>query len=162
MVPLSYDMLDFAAVFNTEECKEGVVATSGESLRIVQPQKFGELLNQQVVDLRYSPRKMVIHEKSHCLIILESDNKVYSESQKKLFIDKYYSSVNAEDLATQVDLITASSGNWAACVRIIEPISRKTVHLYELDNNEHALSMCIVNFEGRDETYLCVGSIKDF
>jgi len=37
MVPLSYDMLDSAAIFNTNECKEGIVATSGESLRIVIP-----------------------------------------------------------------------------------------------------------------------------
>lgn len=77
-------------------------------------------------------------------------------------IETYYSSTNPEDLATQVDLITASSGNWASCVRIVEPISRKTLHLYELENNEHALSMCIVNFDNRDETYVCVGSIKDY
>lgn len=59
-------------------------------------------------------------------------------------------------------MITASSGNWASCVRIVEPISRKTLHLYELENNEHALSMCILNFENKDETYICVGSIKDY
>jgi hypothetical protein len=37
MVPLSYDMLDYAGIFNTADCKEGIVATSGESLRIVTP-----------------------------------------------------------------------------------------------------------------------------
>ena len=65
---------------------------------------------------------MAIHEKSHCLIIIESDNKVYCESQKKDMIEKYYKLANPEDLATQVDLIPASSGNWASCVRIVEPI----------------------------------------
>lgn len=37
MVPLSYDMLDSAGVFSTSEYKEGIVATSGESLRIIAP-----------------------------------------------------------------------------------------------------------------------------
>jgi len=61
-----------------------------------------------------------------------------------------------------VELVPAPSGNWASCVRVIEPISRKTQYLHEFENNEHTLSLAIVNFEGKDETYICVGSIKDY
>ncbi len=98
MVPLSYDILDHSALFSTTECREGIVATSKDSLRIITLEKLGEMLNQQVVQLRYSPRKMVIHEKTHNLIIIESDNKVYCESEKNALISKYYA--QNEDLAT--------------------------------------------------------------
>ncbi|EAR85077.1 splicing factor 3B subunit 3 (macronuclear) [Tetrahymena thermophila SB210] len=165
MVPISYDMLEYAApaVFNMQgEQKQCIVSTSGESVRIIEPQKYGDLLNQQVIKLRYSPRKMAIHERSHNIVLIESDNKVYNESQKKQLIEQYYSNQNKGDLATQVDLLTAPSGNWASCVRIVDPVTRKTLNIYELENNEHALSMCMVNFDNKDETYVCVGTVKDY
>ena len=45
MVPLSYDMLDHSAIFSTSECREGIVSTSRDSLRIITPDKLGEMLN---------------------------------------------------------------------------------------------------------------------
>jgi len=40
-VPLSYDVLDFATMFHTPECIEGIVSVSGDILSIIMPEKFG-------------------------------------------------------------------------------------------------------------------------
>jgi len=37
----------------------------------------------------------------------------------------------------------------------------QTVHLTELGPNEHALSICLLSFAGKEETYLCVATVKD-
>jgi splicing factor 3B subunit 3 len=94
MQPLSYDNLDYAASFNTVDFVGGIVGISGSTLRIVAPNKYGELFNETVVPLSYSPRKLVVHEESKNIIILESDNRAYSlrernEKKAELF-DKSY------------------------------------------------------------------------
>ena len=38
------------------------------------------------------------------------------------------------------------AGQWAACLRIVEPGSLATVFTVELDNNEAVTSMAIVHF----------------
>jgi splicing factor 3B subunit 3 len=60
MVPLSYESIDFAAGFFSSECSEGIVGISGNTLRIITPERFGEVFNQTVIPLSYSPRKMVM------------------------------------------------------------------------------------------------------
>lgn len=52
MTPLSFDPLDFAAEFSTEMCPEGVVAVSGEKLRIFGVERLGEVFNQAALPLR--------------------------------------------------------------------------------------------------------------
>lgn len=52
MTPLSYDPLDFAAEFSTEMCPEGVVAVSGEKLRIFGVERLGEVFNQAALPLK--------------------------------------------------------------------------------------------------------------
>jgi len=42
----------------------------------------------------------------------------------------------------------APVGSWASCIRIFEPIERRTLDLVELENNEQAISMVITNFTG--------------
>ena len=37
MVPLSYETLDYAASFNSTECREGIVGISSNTLRIITP-----------------------------------------------------------------------------------------------------------------------------
>lgn len=53
MTPLSYDPLNYAAEFSTEMCPEGVVAVSGEKLRIFGVERLGEMFNQAALPLRY-------------------------------------------------------------------------------------------------------------
>lgn len=77
MQPLSYDALEYAASFNSQDCFGGIVGISGNSLRIIMPDRFGEVFNQSSVGLSYSPRRMAVHEQSKNLVIIESDNRAY-------------------------------------------------------------------------------------
>jgi len=61
----------------------GLVCISENTLRIVTLERLGELFNQTVVPLRYTPRKMLIHEETNNLIIIESDHNSYSYKVKK-------------------------------------------------------------------------------
>lgn len=41
LVPLSYGTLDYASFFSSEQCPEGIVAVSGNSLRIIAIERLG-------------------------------------------------------------------------------------------------------------------------
>lgn len=60
MVPLSYDAMDYASPFCSHDCNEGIVGISGHTLRIIVPERLGEIFNQTIIPLRYAPRKMCV------------------------------------------------------------------------------------------------------
>ena len=45
MTPLSYDPLDYASGFECNMCDEGIVGIAGGSMKIIAPEKLGELFN---------------------------------------------------------------------------------------------------------------------
>jgi splicing factor 3B subunit 3 len=58
----------------------------------------------------------------------------------------------------------AEGGKWASCVRIMDPSASppKTVDVVELRNNECAVSIATVVFQGRGgEVFVLVGTVKD-
>uniref|UniRef100_A0A7R9UD19 DNA damage-binding protein 1 n=1 Tax=Pinguiococcus pyrenoidosus TaxID=172671 RepID=A0A7R9UD19_9STRA len=94
LTPLSYDGLDSADSFCSEQCEEGIVATSGDTLRIIALESLGEVYNQVEVPLRYTPRKLVqipqpqlaaLPEASprQMLCIIESDHNAVSVLSRK-------------------------------------------------------------------------------
>ena len=46
--PLSYETLDYASGFASEQCPEGFCAVSRNTLRILTLERLGEAFNQQV------------------------------------------------------------------------------------------------------------------
>lgn len=46
LTPLSYDSLEYAAGFSSEQCPEGIVAISTNTLRILALEKLGAVFNQ--------------------------------------------------------------------------------------------------------------------
>lgn len=54
------------------------------------------------------------------------------------------------------------SGQWASCIRVVEPSDLSTAEVLELDNNEAALSICLVAFTARPDlgTLLAVGTAQ--
>ena len=57
LTPLSYDTLEYAAGFSSEQCPEGIVAISTNTLRILALEKLGAVFNQVAFPLEYTPRK---------------------------------------------------------------------------------------------------------
>lgn len=46
LTPLSYESLEYAAGFSSEQCPEGIVAISTNTLRILALEKLGAVFNQ--------------------------------------------------------------------------------------------------------------------
>jgi len=58
-LPISYEPLDTVADFMTQVYGEGMIGTVGSSLRILVPQRLGELFSQTSINLDYTPRKLL-------------------------------------------------------------------------------------------------------
>ncbi|RHN50109.1 putative transcription factor WD40-like family [Medicago truncatula] len=89
LTPLSYETLEFAASFSSDQCVEGVVALAGEALRIFTIERLGETFNETVIPLRYTPMKFVLQPKRKLLVVIESDQGAFTaeerEAAKKVF-----------------------------------------------------------------------------
>lgn len=51
-------------------------------MKIIALDKLGEMFNQQVIPLRYTPKKMVVNPLNNHLIIVESSHRSYNEKEK--------------------------------------------------------------------------------
>lgn len=169
MAPLSYEILEYCSAFSSEQCPEGFVAISGNTLRIVTLERLGELFNQTVVPLRYTPRKLLIHEETNNLLIIESDHNAYAYKVKKelqatLAMEedddededkskpKEATEATEEDSGPSEAFVgspQAGPNKWASCIRIVDPVQGDTVSLLELEEQEAAFSMCTIRFAAK-------------
>lgn len=183
LTPLSYESLEFASGFSSEQCSEGVVAISTNTLRILALEKLGAVFNQITFPLEYTPRRFAIHTDTCRLIIAETDHNAYTEDTKALrktqmaeemreaagedeqelaneMADAFINEVLPENIFSAPK---AGAGMWASVIRIIEPAHGHTIHKVKLNQNEAIISMCTVKFhsamDGR--TYLAVGVAKE-
>lgn len=83
LTPLSYESLEYASGFSSEQCPEGIVAISTNTLRILALEKLGAVFNQISFPLEYTPRKFVIHPETSKMILLETEHNAYTEETKK-------------------------------------------------------------------------------
>jgi splicing factor 3B subunit 3 len=51
LTPLSYESLEYASGFSSEQCPEGIVAISTNTLRILALEKLGAVFNQVCVHI---------------------------------------------------------------------------------------------------------------
>lgn len=181
LTPLSYETLEYAASFSSDQCAEGVVAVAGDALRVFTIERLGESFNETSIPLRYTPRKFVIQPKRKLLVIIESDQGAFTaeerESLKKMCFESagMGENANAEDTENggddedandplsdeQYGYPKAESEKWVSCIRVLDPRTGETPCLLELQNNEAAVSICTVNFHGKDHgTLLAVGTAK--
>ncbi|CAN7948373.1 unnamed protein product, partial [Ixodes hexagonus] len=82
LTPLSYETLEFASGFSSEQCPEGIVAISTNTLRILALEKLGAVFNQVSTPLEYTPRKFVVNHDTNHLIVVETDHNAYTEKMK--------------------------------------------------------------------------------
>jgi splicing factor 3B subunit 3 len=179
LTPLSYELLEYVSYFTSEQCNEGMVCISGNTLRIIALERLGELFNQTTLPLRYTPRKFIIHPTTNLLCIIETDHNTYSEKIKKqlnqaLNIDDEMdgTTVKREEGESMEDEINkpneifigaphAGEGKWASCIRLVDPLRLESTFILELDDNEAAFSLCMAQFQHDNEYYLVVGTSKD-
>jgi splicing factor 3B subunit 3 len=58
ITPLSYETLESASSFCSEKCPEGIVAISGNTIRIISVERLGDSFTHQVMNLKYTPSKI--------------------------------------------------------------------------------------------------------
>ncbi|XP_058774798.1 spliceosome-associated protein 130 A-like [Vicia villosa] len=183
LTPLSYETLEFAASFSSDQCVEGVVAVAGEALRIFTIERLGETFNETVIPLRYTPRKFVLQPKRKLLVVIESDQGAFTAEQREAARKECFEAAQAGENGTggadqlenggededKDDPLSdehygyprAESDKWASCIRVLDPRTGNTTCLLELQDNEAAFSVCTVNFHDKEYgTLLAVGTAK--
>eukprot|EP00884_Botryococcus_braunii_P014213 jgi/Botrbrau1/22793/Bobra.0132s0119.1 len=172
-VPLSYEALDYACSFSSDQCVEGFCAVAKNTLRILNLERLGEPFNQQVMRLRYTPRKMTIVEETKMIAILESDHAAVPLAEREESLENGHAMpVDGqlkgfefdEEKAAQEEQFGAPkgpAGQWASCIRLVDPAGLETTCVLELENNEAAFSLCTVRFADSNETVLAVGTAQN-
>lgn len=183
LTPLSYESLEYASGFSSEQCPEGIVAISTNTLRILALEKLGAVFNQISFPLEYTPRKFVVHPETNNLIIIETEHNAYTEETKKqrrlqmaeemkeaageeeqeLAREMAEAFLN-EDLPESIfSAPKAGHGMWASVLRVMDPVKGSTYRLNRFEQNEAAFSICLVKFHNQPEHqwFLIVGVAKD-
>jgi splicing factor 3B subunit 3 len=182
LAPLSYEALEHAAPFASDQCPEGMVAVAGNTLRIVAVERLGtESFNQTVCKLRYTPRELSVNPDRRTLAIVEADQSAVpylerpgpegpagekKEGGGKMDVEGEEGEEDDDDEdevsmtpAEQFGAPKAPPGSWASCVRIVDPADATTTkQVIELTGNEGALCVCHVYFPAAQELFLAVGT----
>lgn len=180
LTPLSYETLEYASGFSSEQCAEGIVAISTNTLRILALEKLGAVFNQITFPLDYTPKRFCIHESTR-LIIAESDHNAYTEetksTRKKQMAEemKEAAGEDEQELANEMaesflneilpeDTFSspkAGLGMWASQIRIMDSLTGQTIYKQSMKQNEAIMSMTIVKFSVDGRIYVVVGGTKD-
>ncbi|ESO03752.1 hypothetical protein HELRODRAFT_100012 [Helobdella robusta] len=182
LTPLSYETLEHASGFASEQCPEGIVAISGNTLRILALEKLGVVFNQSITPLQFTPRKLVIHPSSKNIIIIETDHNAYTEetkdARKKQMAREMIEAAGEDEQQLACEMAhafleenlpedifggaKAGAGMWASVIRIVNPANQRTLFKLALEQNEAAFSIALVKFAVRpDEDFLLVGVVRD-
>lgn len=184
LTPLSYETLEYASGFSSEQCNEGIVAISTNTLRILALEKLGAVFNQISFPLEYTPRRFIVHADTGRMIIAETDHNAYAEetknARKKQMADEMREAAGEDEkeLANEMadafinevlpeDIFSAPKaglGMWASQLRITDPIHGHTISKIQLQQNDAIMSMAVLKFsatatDGR--YYLAVGIGKE-
>jgi len=165
VTPLSYESLEYGSSFSSEQCPEGLVSVAGNTLRILTIQRLGEVFNQQVFKLAFTPRKMVLLNSAKCFVIIESDHNVDAAAAQaagstSLEDQEQDEEEDEEKMAYQIfGVQRAGVGKWASCVRVVDPVEGETKQLIEMWEDEAAVSVCVARFHDRPgEEFVLVGT----
>ncbi|KAL9654254.1 hypothetical protein ABK040_010286 [Willaertia magna] len=168
MIPLSYPTLHYASNFSSEQCPEGLVAITSGDLRILSIEGIGDIFNQQVIPLKHTPRKFVIHEETAKMIVIETDHNTVTESEKNQ--QNNDEQMRDEEIPPEIEYgstkTAPNSGKWASYIRVYSPETKQTTDYIELTENEAAFSITTCKFatsiDGKTiENYVIVGTAKD-
>jgi len=180
LTPLSYDALEAASSFCSEQCAEGIVAVAGNTLRIFAPERLGETFHSTVSQSRHTPRRMAVHPPSGLVVVIETDHHAYGEALKAQVYEEAQIDATAllpadatapdeEDEEVEPPLAEATigvprapDGRWASCIRVLDCATNTAVCVVELPENESAFSVAAVPFRDMAGEYaIVIGSCKE-
>uniref|UniRef100_A0A8C5EZ87 Splicing factor 3B subunit 3 n=1 Tax=Gouania willdenowi TaxID=441366 RepID=A0A8C5EZ87_GOUWI len=182
LTPLSYETLEYASGFASEQCPEGIVAISTNTLRILALEKLGAVFNQVAFPLQYTPRKFVIHPETNNLILIETDHNAYTEAtkaqRKQQMAEEMVEAAGEDERELAAEMAAAflnenlpeaifgapkaGAGQWASLVRLINPIQGLTIDQVQLEQNEAAFSVAVCRFNNTgDDWFVLVGVARD-
>ena len=170
--PMSYDELEFASSFSSEQAPEGFVSIAARTLRIISCDRLGEVFNQSSMQLSYTPRKMVPlppplmapgaalaqTDQAIMLALLESDHNAYNEETKREIRhalkkiklsrgpDEDMDEDEEELPEDQIGTFKAGEGKWGSCVRVVDPKKLESVFKVDLDVDETATCVTVCYF----------------
>lgn len=181
LTPLSYEPLEYASGFSSEQCPEGIVAISSNTLRILSLENLGNVFNQQSHELEYTPRRFVIHPETGFIVLIESDHNAYTFNskihRKQMIADEMIKSAPAEEKVQVAELASAylnenlpesifgapkaGQDTWASLIRVMNPTNGRTLHKIALEQDEAAVSLALCRFNtDQDGYYVLVGVAK--
>lgn len=183
LTPLSYETLEYASGFASEQCPEGIVAISVNTLRILALEKLGAVFNQEIRPLKYTPRKFAINQESGLLYLIETDHLSFTDQtkqqRKQQMAQQMIQDADTDEKRLAIEMANAfiqtklpeqtfgapkaAPGMWSSCIRVMEASTKEFKSLIELDQNEAAFSVALVKFASRpsNQTFLIVGIARD-
>uniref|UniRef100_A0A667XXX6 Splicing factor 3b, subunit 3 n=1 Tax=Myripristis murdjan TaxID=586833 RepID=A0A667XXX6_9TELE len=182
LTPLSYETLEYASGFASEQCPEGIVAISTNTLRILALEKLGAVFNQVAFPLQYTPRKFVIHPETNNLVLIETDHNAYTEAtkaqRKQQMAEEMVEAAGEDERELAAEMAAAflnenlpeaifgapkaGAGQWASLVRLVNPIQGSTLDQVQLEQNEAAFSVAVCRFTSAgDDWFVLVGVARD-
>ncbi|OMJ23582.1 Splicing factor 3B subunit 3 [Smittium culicis] len=163
--PMSYDMLEYSSSFSSDQCSQGVVAIAENTLRIFTIDRIDTVINQASIQLSYTPKAMTLNKDSKFFVIIESEHGIMSSSKYASLLVENGIVESLEDAQEailppeQFGYVRAKDGNWASCIRVLNPFTGETVQLLELDDNEAAFSLASIEFRSDlGKQYIVVGT----
>ncbi|KAJ2455577.1 pre-mRNA-splicing factor rse1 [Coemansia sp. RSA 2336] len=165
VTPLSYDPLDFASGFVSEQCPEGLVCVAGNTLRILTVDRPDASFNHAAIPLSLTPRDFLLNPQSRHFVIIESEHAHYLPSQYKqaLLARGLVADGQAADDAVlppeQFGLPRSHADGWASLIRVLDPFTGESTQIIELDQDTAAVSLAQVVFG--DTAYIAVGCANE-
>lgn len=86
--PLIYDTLEHASSFSAELCPDGLIGITGNTLRIFMVPRLGLKLKQDVIPLKYTPRRFASHPYHPLSYVIETDHRVYGDAAIERIADE--------------------------------------------------------------------------
>ena len=81
ILPVTYQELENACAFSTNQCYEGIAGITGKELRIFKVERLlGETFTQTVLRTKYTPTRLQVNPKTGHLIVVERDYNCYTET----------------------------------------------------------------------------------
>ena len=180
LTPLSYESLEYASSFRSEQCPEGIVACCNNTLRVLSLERLGTVFNSIQTPLPYTPRDFYVDEAANTLVVVSGDhNTVPSELSSPdgaaasgdgmaTADDGAAAADDANGAVDPAETILAErrdgAGKWAGEVRVVDPLEGDTITVQSLDPNEMPVSIAGQKFTtvGDGATYVVVGTVTDW